>query len=419
MKLLIDFRDTKVKELEIEIDAIQVSLKPYCDTEEFKEFDEKTSKRVMTFEKEVIERKDSKLSRDKDDYATNKVIGVLKLPLEAPPPLPQAVDIRSSRWNLFQKTSREETPLMCRIQNTKTGKENKRERRGQTLPSLGPRGPKQTNWSGKKRSRGVRAGRVVQRKKENRRRIALPTVTNIINLSSSPLSIHETSLLERGLSFAPNTGPNAFQLFIDLNNFIRKLTLKRYYNIQETNAKITNPVSIFNTQEEICIEALTSLLRESGSTSGSQEHIDNFELSIHPISSLDIDLEEDLSIMHSPFRPSCACYKGLKTWLASWKERGWKPIRGGPEIWEELWTAGNTWTINIGHVDAHLQEGGPNGNADALAKVAETQMLDLVLLNLANWAHETAGQRGMQATYEWTQWWGLPITLDMLMDVQN
>ncbi|XP_075459935.1 protein Hook homolog 3 isoform X2 [Ascaphus truei] len=56
-------------------------------------------------------------------------------------------------------------------------------------------------------------------------------------------------------------------------------------------------------QEEICIDALTSLLRDSDSPSGSQASLDNFERATNPTRFVEGDLDEDCNIRHSPFKP--------------------------------------------------------------------------------------------------------------------
>lgn len=46
-------------------------------------------------------------------------------------------------------------------------------------------------------------------------------------------------MLSRGLIFSTTIQPNSFQLFKDLNKFIRNLTLKKFFHIQSN--KITEP----------------------------------------------------------------------------------------------------------------------------------------------------------------------------------
>lgn len=59
-------------------------------------------------------------------------------------------------------------------------------------------------------------------------------------MSSHNLSESDTSLLSRGLNFAPTVPPNPFTLFVDLNRFSRNLTVMRFYNIQAAKKGTTN-----------------------------------------------------------------------------------------------------------------------------------------------------------------------------------
>lgn len=54
----------------------------------------------------------------------------------------------------------------------------------------------------------------------------------IFNLSDYVLSSSEQSLLARGLTFAPTAARNPFTLFLDLNRFIKNITVKGYFNIE-------------------------------------------------------------------------------------------------------------------------------------------------------------------------------------------
>ncbi|XP_075448371.1 calcium uptake protein 2, mitochondrial isoform X1 [Ascaphus truei] len=89
---------------------------------------------------------------------------------------------------------------------------------------------------------------------------AAPTNYGIYNLSSHSLTPYHISLLAKGLSFSPSSTPNRFDLFVDLNRYIRKLTLMRHFTLKGEQTQ----QPIFNTQEIECINALTSFLVESG-----------------------------------------------------------------------------------------------------------------------------------------------------------
>lgn len=62
----------------------------------------------------------------------------------------------------------------------------------------------------------------------------------MFNISKYILNSYEKRLLEKGLSFCPTYKANDFQLFLDFNYFTRKLTLQRFFAIQEQKKKINN-----------------------------------------------------------------------------------------------------------------------------------------------------------------------------------
>lgn len=62
-----------------------------------------------------------------------------------------------------------------------------------------------------------------------------PSTIKILNLSQYNLNPYEVSLLEKGLSYCPTTNRlDDFLIFIDLNTFMRKLTLTRHFSIESS-----------------------------------------------------------------------------------------------------------------------------------------------------------------------------------------
>lgn len=61
----------------------------------------------------------------------------------------------------------------------------------------------------------------------------------IFYLSNHILNSYERSLLEKGLKFCPNNNVDPFTLFLDLHQFVRKLTLNRHFTILD-NKKQTD-----------------------------------------------------------------------------------------------------------------------------------------------------------------------------------
>lgn len=85
------------------------------------------------------------------------------------------------------------------------------------------------------------------------------TDLSIINLSSYPLSEYETSILKKGLNFCPNYTLDKFELYKDLQLFIRKIILKKLYQKENTRTNYT-PL------ENQALDQLITLLKESNTS---------------------------------------------------------------------------------------------------------------------------------------------------------
>lgn len=79
---------------------------------------------------------------------------------------------------------------------------------------------------------------------------------NVINLSSHILSEEEKLVLKKGLNFCPTHNLDKFELYKDLQLFVRKIILKKLYHKQSANPDRT-------TQENQALDQLISLLEES------------------------------------------------------------------------------------------------------------------------------------------------------------
>uniref|UniRef100_A0A8C5MAL6 Uncharacterized protein n=1 Tax=Leptobrachium leishanense TaxID=445787 RepID=A0A8C5MAL6_9ANUR len=97
-----------------------------------------------------------------------------------------------------------------------------------------------------KTRRGKRAGKQL-RKREKRKEIA-PS-KGIFNLSDRILTRTETSVLNKGLKFAPTKNIDKFGVYIDLQRFKRKLSLKKYFLKTPVESSIShNPTPITHTK---------------------------------------------------------------------------------------------------------------------------------------------------------------------------
>lgn len=62
--------------------------------------------------------------------------------------------------------------------------------------------------------------------------------TGIFNLSGVDLSEEELLVLSQGLKFAPSKNIDKFDVFVDIEKFIRKLNIKKHFSLQ---ANISSP----------------------------------------------------------------------------------------------------------------------------------------------------------------------------------
>jgi len=89
--------------------------------------------------------------------------------------------------------------------------------------------------------------------KRSRHRGKLPPITtnqNVVNLSSHSLTVHEQSVLSRGLKFCPTpTSVDQLELRTDLDKFERRLRLKVFYSRKNTKIDDSNKDTDTNTYD--------------------------------------------------------------------------------------------------------------------------------------------------------------------------
>lgn len=88
-------------------------------------------------------------------------------------------------------------------------------------------------WSRKKRWRGRRAGRKLQKKK-------VPTGEGIFNLSGVPLNSNEIKVLDKGLKFAPTNNLNKFETYVNILKYMKKLNIKKHFISNTTGRTARN-----------------------------------------------------------------------------------------------------------------------------------------------------------------------------------
>lgn len=89
----------------------------------------------------------------------------------------------------------------------------------------------QTKWMG--RRKGTRDKREGEKEKKKKKKIL---GAGIFNLSSGILNLDEINFLDLGLKYTPDKNVSKFEVYIDLQKFIRKLNIKKLYLMKKTNA---------------------------------------------------------------------------------------------------------------------------------------------------------------------------------------
>lgn len=135
-------------------------------------------------------------------------------------------------WWLLQKCERAPDSDMQKLQNGHQGGNTYQGKTNHHVFSNPEREKK------KKFRRGKRGGVKSKKRKKELSPLEVEKGTiKIFNLSSHDLNPYEIKLLEKGLSFCPDNKADSFELFLDLHQFTRKLTLKRFFAIQERQNK--------------------------------------------------------------------------------------------------------------------------------------------------------------------------------------
>ncbi|KAK4807032.1 hypothetical protein QYF61_000361 [Mycteria americana] len=117
-------------------------------------------------------------------------------------------------------------------------------------------------------------------------------------------------------------------------------------------------------------------------------------------------------------------------WLQQWKQSNWQR-RGKPiwaaALWQGIAARVENLVVKVHHVDAHVpksratEEHQNNQQVDQAAKI-EVAQVDLDWqhkgeLFIAQWAHDTSGHQGRDATYRWAHDRGVDLTMDTIAQV--
>uniref|UniRef100_A0A803JUF4 Reverse transcriptase domain-containing protein n=1 Tax=Xenopus tropicalis TaxID=8364 RepID=A0A803JUF4_XENTR len=140
---------------------------------------------------------------------------------------------------------------------------------------------------------------------------SLRSSSNVINLSSRSLSLDESNLLSKGLNFIPDEKLDIFSIILDLNKFIRLLTVKRHFANQD-NMKasgVHNNVDMADSLSQESLGVGQSLIDVSEGT-GMQVALDDFR-DFCALSDLQ-DLEAEGSISSGEYPHKLVTVSGMK-----------------------------------------------------------------------------------------------------------
>ncbi|GAB0206855.1 hypothetical protein GRJ2_003151100 [Grus japonensis] len=140
--------------------------------------------------------------------------------------------------------------------------------------------------------------------------------------------------------------------------------------------------------------------------------------------------EREKWLMFYLYTESWMVANALWEWLQQWKQSNWqrrgKPIWAAP-LWQDIAARLEKLVVKVRHVDVHVpksratEEHQNNQQVDQAAKIEGAQVdLDWQRkgeLFIAQWAHDTSGHQGRDATYRWARDRGVDLSMDAISQV--
>ncbi|XP_069611069.1 uncharacterized protein [Ranitomeya imitator] len=237
MEILKEMNANSLKDMETEIEALQMTIKRDMSSEALKKFNGDIEKEVQKWVEDIQQIKSKKFQRDINDKQTNKMY----------------------RWRSGNERSRSyyrnESRSRSRSASYKSTTSMDDKHGGRNgLPEKMKDGP---HGSGKMTTRqNVKKGSA-GKQSDGRTQGGL----QVINLSDHVLTSSQLSVLSRGLSFSPTNGFNFFTALKDLHLFSRKLILKKLHSGRGHGS------DTLGCTEEETLRILEELLEEQSSTS--------------------------------------------------------------------------------------------------------------------------------------------------------
>ena len=90
----------------------------------------------------------------------------------------------------------------------------------------------------------------------------------------------------------------------------------------------------------------------------------------------------------------------------------------GQELWQDLWSSGQTKTVTVYHVTGHLPLASPrNDEVDTLAPVCWLQ--GKPASDVAQWLYQCLLHTGQKTMWALAHRWGLPLTCEEVSKAQK
>ncbi|OCT83472.1 hypothetical protein XELAEV_18026014mg [Xenopus laevis] len=311
MGLIIEYKKHDLLNTREEINESQLLLMSLDKTPELERLDSQLKIYLQKLEVSVSARKRRKLKRDKRDYENNMVYLWHRpksiLTLRHKNKSGNHSQNKSVSFSSISSDSGGETSFctedmeMTSLCSTRRGpteadledlegtgpvpktKENGKEGVGETVQS----DRRKTRRGGRQRSHGKKIWSTPELDEEGQEPL------NIVNISSVTLTKAQECVLSHGLSFAPTHHFNLFNTLLDVNRFVRKLTLRRHFGTSGlgtdraehspkhgTSPKKGGLGGMFGSfREHCCLADLDSLQRESlDELQATGEHLDRVKL---------------------------------------------------------------------------------------------------------------------------------------------
>ncbi|XP_044139139.1 uncharacterized protein LOC122929581 [Bufo gargarizans] len=208
MTLTLMYIHSAMTELKIKIRAIESQLLDLLSKDEYNSLQEKVATILLERRKEIEFNKKKKFLRDTEDYKSNRIYH-----------WPDSTGFSPRRSG---RASSMDSQRSASSQDSRHSDEQRRPKNTRRPPRTGT-SQQQTS------SITTRSQLPYDSIITHSTQLSPSSESLVINISSTPLSPSELTLLQRGLYFCPSYGLNSFELELDLLRFFRNIRLRAHF----------------------------------------------------------------------------------------------------------------------------------------------------------------------------------------------